>query len=277
MITINLLPEVMRKKSGMPVMHFIGICAGVAIFALLGYAVFYYTYSVIPALTQRRAVLDRQKKERADQAGELKKIEADIAKYANYVNAVKTLYRNRVVWAKILADIKNIVNFDPSMSFYNSDMRHIWFTKMTGSGKTITLNGFATAATETEAMQMPELLLKEFRVYAPVTLPEKDEEERLRTRLKTVMIEYEALRRNNPDLPLLGPEEEDIRKRLEDIKNIKSGGIATIPFLALISPESLRLINVNWSAAPRPRGQRTDSSGNFPNQAWSFGITMSLK
>ena len=93
------------------------------------------------------------------------------------------------------------------------------------------------------------------------------------------MIEHETRRRNNPESILqdLEKEEEDIRKRLEDIKNIKSGGIATIPFLALISPESLRLINVNWSSAPKPRRQRVTMDGGFPSQAWSFGITMNLK
>ena len=274
MININLLPQEMRKKEGMPVPLFAGIMGVFVLVAAVGYLIFDYDSNIIPSLATQRSNLQKQLKDLQAKSADLKNINAEITKYTGFVDSVKTLYRGRTVWSKILSDLKNIANMDPSMNDYNSDMRYLWFSKLTGSDKNISLTGFATASSQNTAIQLTERLLKDFQEYSPVKMPEKDEEERLQERLRAAMIEYENLRRENPSLPLQSPEEKELRQRLEDIKKVKSGGVAMMPFSRMLEPGSVRLVNTTWTGAPRPR---TKSDEVFPQQAWSFSITMTLK
>ncbi|MDR1613565.1 MAG: hypothetical protein LBT97_12405 [Planctomycetota bacterium] len=212
------------------------------------------------------------------QAQELRDLRAEIARLNEYVDTVKSLYRSRIVWARILADVKAIVNFDPAMSEYNADMRYLWLTNLAGSSSSLKLQGFATAANSILAMQMPERLLQGFQSYAPREMPEKDEEDRLDQELQQVIAENEALRRNNPDLPVQSSREIALRERLAEIREIASGGLALQPFSSFIVPGSLRLEQANWTSAPMtPRGRANEETPEqFPNQAWSFSIVMNL-
>lgn len=277
MININLLPDTLRKKERMPVQYLLGIVGGIAIFLLLGYVIADYEMNIIPGLKNERETLTQDRNRLRLQAEELKQINAEIARLTEYVDAVKTLYRNRVVWSKILSDMKNIVNFDPAMSEYNSDMRYLWFTKFSGKSKNITLTGFATASDQVVAIQLPERLLQGILTFAPPGLPEKGEEVRLQNELKAAVAEYEGLRRDNPDLPPQGPNEIAIRERLEEIKKFKSGGIALQPFSKSLTPGTLRLNSATWTTAPQPRGTAKELSEIFPKQAWNFSISMDLK
>ncbi|MDR1519328.1 MAG: hypothetical protein LBU23_04175 [Planctomycetota bacterium] len=279
MININLLPDVVRKKERMPMPQLLVICATLAVLGLLGYFTMNYQLNVVPELARRRAVLEQQKREAQAKSDEWKKINEEITRLSGYVNTVKTLYVNRVVWGKILSDIKNIVNFDSIMSQANPEMRYLWLDKLSGKGKNISLSGFATSSNMMVGQQMLESLLQGFRTYRPFGLPEKGEEERLQEELRAVMVEYAARRREDPKLPEQGEEEAAIRKRQEEIKTIRSGGIAMLPFSELLVPGSIRLINTTVTQAPKPRG--AGMSGEmlemFPSQAWSFGISMALK
>ncbi len=277
MIDINLLPEALRKKERMPIQQLLGLIGAIVLFCLLGYMIFTYAFYTVPDLTMRRDDLTRDRDRLRIQAEELKKINAEIARLTEYVDAVKTLYRNRVVWSKILSDMKHIVNFDPAMSEYNNDMRYLWFTKFTGKGKNISLTGFATASDQVVAIQMPERLLQGILSYKPDGLPEKGEEARLEAELKSVVAEYEGLRRENPDLPPQGPKEIAIRERLEEIKKFKSGGVALQSFAQLLAPGSLQLNTATWTVAPQPRGTAKELTELFPKQAWNFTISMDLK
>lgn len=277
MININLLPEVMRKKERMPLPQLLGMLGVIVVFCLLGYMIVNYMMNIIPNLENRKTSAESTRQRLQVQANRLKEINAEIAKLTEYVDAVKTLYRQRIVWSKVLSDLKHIVNFDPAMSEYNQDMRYLWLTKLSGKGSDLTLNGYATAANQVVAIQMPERLLQGFLTYAPLTLPEKDEEARLQDSLKEAQAEHDALRRDNPDLPLQGPKELAVRQRLEEIQNIKSGGIAMKPFSSLFEPSSLRLINATWTNAPARARRGGVGEELFPTQAWQFGISMKLK
>lgn len=277
MININLLPESMRKKESMPIQQFLGILVGLGVLGVMVWMITKYKFDTIPSMTREVLSLEQNKKVLQAQQEELKAINAEINRMSGYVDAVKSLYMQRVVWAKIMSDVKHIINFDPSMEKYNPEMRYLWATSFTGQGKNISMRFFATAGTQVQAMQMPELLLQRFRSYTLTSLPEKDEEARLEAELKKATDSHEKERQDNPDLPLQGPEELKIRQRLEEIKAFKSGGIALIPFDALLVPGSLQFKSVSWGAAPRPTGRRENLLEVFPTMAWSFDVSATLK
>lgn len=280
MININLLPETLRKKEGLPLPQLAGIFAGIAVLAYLAYHIINYHVDVIPSLKSRIESREQEKRNLQAQVEMLKKLNAEIDRKNQYVESVKSLYRQRIVWSKVLADIKSIVNFDDAMSEYNAEMRYLWFTNFTGRGRNISLKGYATAANQVSAMQMTEQLLHGFLNYAPATRPEKNEEERLQEELRRAVAEHEAERRDRPELPIQGPREIGIRQRLEEIKTIKSGGIALLPFNAMLVPGSLQLKNASWTSAPKPRTARGGNNPTgelFPDNAWTFTIDMTLK
>ncbi|MDR0362691.1 MAG: hypothetical protein LBJ46_08440 [Planctomycetota bacterium] len=278
MININLLPEVMRKKDSTPTPQFLIVLVGLAILGAVGYCIFLYSTQVIPGLNNRIVMLEREKRDFEAQAAELKEIRQEIERLTEYVDTVKGLYRSRIVWAKVLSDIKEIINFDPSMSEYNQEMRYLWLISLKGDRDKLTMGGYATAANPVLAMQMPELLLQGFRTHAPRAMPERDEEERLNEELRQAIAENDAMRRDNPDLPLQGAREIALRERLTEIREIESGGVAMQPFSSLLVPGTLGLVNATWSQLPRmgARGQEA-APELFPTQAWSFNISMELK
>lgn len=274
MININLLPEVMRKKERTPLPQLIGYIFMAALIALVGLAIFYYMTNVVPTLERERDQLTKQRNALREEVKELGTLKTEIDRLSDYVETVKSLYRNRIVWAKILSDIKNIINFNPQMSVYNADMQYIWLVNLDGKGNTINLKGYATSSNQLLAMQMPEQLIAYFLSYAPTSLPEKDEEEKLEAGLRAAMAEHDKLRAENPELPIQGQRELAIRQRLEEIKTIKSGGIAMQPFVNFLVPGSLRLHETTWTNAPRPREKTVEV---FPAQAWSFTLSMTLR
>lgn len=278
MININLLPESMRRREGMPRKQLLGLVIAVLVAGLIVSAIMRYHFVVIPELQREKQTLTSRKKQLEAQVAELKEINNEIGRMSGYVNAVKELYKQRVVWAKILSDLKHIVNFDKTMSEYNTDQKYLWLTNITANDKALSLTGFATASTQVVAMQMPERILQGLREYSPVSLPEKDEEARLMEELRVATNAHELERRDNPNLPLQGPEELTIRARLEEIKSVKSGGVALLPFSELFAPGSLQLRNASWVVSPRPSGsgQQLDDS-LYPTHAWSYSIMMTLK
>lgn len=279
MININLLPEVLRKKERMPLPQFMALIGMLILIGFAFYMITKYHFETIPNLEKRERYLQNDKRKLTAQVEELKQITAEKNQLAEYVNTVKGLYKNRIIWSKVLADMKNMVNFDPFMATYNPEARYIWLTTFNGNGKNIDVKGFATASSELVAMQLPERLLTSFLTYTPATLPEKDEEQRLLKELDIAISEHGILRRDNPELPLQGQKEITIRQRLEEIKNMKSGGIALQPFHSQLVPGSLKLNSATWSKAPTPRGLQKDSALTevFPEQAWAFDISMQLK
>lgn len=277
MININLLPESMRRREGMPRKQLLGLVVAVLIAGLVVSAIMRYHFVVIPDLQRQKQTLANRKKHLEAQVAELKEINNEINRMSGYVNAVKELYKQRVVWAKILSDLKHIVNFDKTMSEYNADQKYLWITDIKATGKLLSLGGYATASTQVVAMQMPERILQGLREFSPVNLPEKDEEARLMEELQAATSAHEIERRDNPNLPLQGNEELKIRTRLEEIKSVKSGGIALLPFSELFVPGSLQLKSASWGTAPRPAQLTPADEHMYPTHAWNFTIDMTLK
>ena len=275
MININLLPESMRKREGMPKQQLLGIVVCLGILGGLVWMITKYQFETLPALRDSVRSLQARKSSLEKEVEELKTLNAEITRKSGFVNTVKGLYSQRVVWAKILADMKKIINFDESVGRYNQDMRYVWLTNFDGNGKKITLRCIVTAGTQLAAMQLQEQLLQSIQTYKPTNTPEKDEEERLQAELKEASNKHLRERQDNPELPLQGPEEAKIRQRLEEIKNIKSGGLAMIPFNELLVPGSLRMSAARWGSAPKPRN--TSGAEIFPENAWIFDLTMQLK
>ena len=277
MIDINLLPESMRKKERMPLPQFLALCLAVVIMGGLVTAIAKYRFDTIPTLERKERDLRQEVRNLQVQAEELKRLNAEIARMSEYVETVKSLYKNRKVWSKLLADIKSIVNFDATMSEYNTDMRYIWFTTLAGDSRKIDLGGFSTAGTQNAAMQMTEQLLQGFLTYAPPELPEKQEEIKLEQQLRSAIAEHDIARRENPDLPIQGPQEVMLRQKLDSIRNMRSGEMALQPFSSFLIPGSLKLLSVSWGAAPRPQRRTEGLTEVFPDMAWSFRLTMNLK
>lgn len=276
MIHINLLPEVMRKKEGTPLPQFAAYCVALLAIGLVAYAIVRYKFDTIGMLAARKGTLEIEKNAEQAIAVELQELNRETAKLSGYVDTVKELYRKRIIWAKILSDLKNIVNFDPAMSEYNTDMRYLWLTKLAGKEKNIDMDGFATAANRIAAMQMPSRLITGLMTYTPDKLPEQAEEDRINEALRQAQIENDLLRRDNPDLPVQSEKEVRLRDRLAEIRAVRSGGIALKPFSALLKPGSIKLVSTAWGSAPRPAGNAGPATEIFPSEAWSFKITMEL-
>lgn len=279
MIRINLLPRALRKKEGMPLPQFLAVLGALALFGFVFYMVTKYEFDVIPNLVAKRDNLKRYRTTLLAQVDELRTINAEIARLTEYVETVRTLYRNRVIWAKILSNFKTIIDRDPTMNEYNPGMRYLWMTKFTGKDKSISLDGYATDVNSTVAMQMPSRFIRDILTYSPTTMPEKDEEIRLTEELRGMTVRYEALRRENPDLPPQNPAETLVRERLEEIRKIKSGGLALQPLHEQLVPGSLQLNSASWVAAPQVKtGDRgAELAEVFPKEAWSFKLSMTLK
>jgi hypothetical protein len=278
MININLLPEALRKKERMPLPQFLGVIAGVALFGLLGYMIVRYQFAIVPDLQSQRDNLARTRARLQEEAQELAVVNGEIGRLSSLVEAVKTLYRQRRVWSKVLADLKHIVNFDATMSDVNPDGRYIWLTSFSTIGSNIHLQGYATVGNNrAQAIQLPERFLEGFLTYAPVSLPEKDEEARIQEELRVATADYEVLRAEQPELPLQGPEEIRLRQRLAEIKTVKSGGIAMQPFNALLVPGSLKLNSMTWTGTPHPNTRLVPVGEDFPEMGWQFNISMELK
>ncbi len=278
MIDINLLPQSMRKKESMKLSQLLVAALLIAVLGVLVHFVTKYHFDIIPGLESRISLRERERAELRVKAEELRQINAEIDRLTVFVEAVKGLYKGRVVWSKVLSDVKAIVNFDASMSHYNAEMRYIWLNDFTGREKKITMNAFATASSQVVAMQMPEQLLQRIRSYVPAALPEQGEEERLQEELRRAVAEHENERRDRPELPIQGPRELSIRQRLEEIRTIQSGGLALLPFNDLLVPGSLQLRSASWTSAPQPKGDRgREMAEVYPKMAWSFAIEMDLK
>lgn len=158
MITLNLLPENMRKRECLPKRQLLILLALVAVLGGLVYMIANVHFVTLPGLRQERRTLAQTERQLRIAVGELKTLDQEIARMSGCVDAVKGLYRQRTVWAKTLADVKNVV----------TEQQRLWLTSFAGRGKTIALNGFAAAASRMEAMRMPERLLQGFRDYSPL-------------------------------------------------------------------------------------------------------------
>lgn len=259
MFEINLMPESARKANPTPLPQFASYLVGILVVAGLLFFVAKYHLTIIPTLEQQKKAMEIEKRRLTEKVAELKAYREEIERLSGHVDAVKALYKGRIIWAKLLSDIKNIVNADKTMSSFNSEMRYLWLSRISGTagmaGKPnkLEMDALATANTRIEAIKMAENLLAGLRTYAPTMLPEKKEEEILDAELKIAIAEHDAARKDNPTLPAQGEQEQDIRRRMKELLKFKSGGIALKPFHTFINVGSLGFSDLVWTALTKPR------------------------
>ncbi|MHC4886056.1 MAG: hypothetical protein ACYTGH_13325 [Planctomycetota bacterium] len=253
MIEINLLPENLRRSESTPLAQQLAIYIGVAAWAgLIFLNVSYYNQT-----TQAEKILKDKKveitnKKKAEK--ELKEVKGKIAGIKTHVNAVEALYRNRLVWAKVLSDLKQIMH-KQGYKRINTEGEYLWFNDLqvkamrkVGAAKTaggptheVIITGYASAKATRRATLMIERLMAEMKDFKP----DLDQKDRLSEELKKKIIENKKsqdeqekkgqakAKAGSPlDAQLKAREEKADQKLLEHLE-LDSGGVAVQSFWEL--------------------------------------------
>ena len=140
MIDINLLPPSLRKEQRPNPGKAIAFLIVLLLALLVGAGVAFYSYRVIPDLTVRRDQLL--------QAGQ------SIGGEARRVEVARELYSRRIVWSRVLGDIKNAT----SANMLETG-KAIWLNRIAASAGAIGIDG---AAASTGDRQTAENLVAAF-------------------------------------------------------------------------------------------------------------------
>jgi len=282
MITINLLPDHLRRPDPTPLPLAMAFLAGLVITGFLGVLLYRYHAGVIPRLEKAVKSQKTRKAELEREDAELQVMRQRMAGIREHVDAVRTLYKGRTVWARILSDIKYLVTQDAMMDSANAEHRYLWLNSIKFQGTRLTLQGNATAASPALAMQMAERLLYGLRTYAPTKNPEEVEIQRIEAELAALRTERAA---ESADFVPLDEREAELRRRLAEIRGVHSGGIAQMPFMEFIKPGSIAQHRMEWVALARPKPPPMGSPdtvlfeqimATFPEMALRFGLDMEL-
>jgi Tfp pilus assembly protein PilN len=169
MIEINLLPEHMRRSVGTPLGRQLIIYVGVALWMGLIYLNVSRFYDIKNA-EKTLADLQRDVSNLRPVEKKVKEIEEKISGIKARVDALETLYRQRMVWAKILYDLKKIVQ-QQGYEKINDDLEYIWLTKLSveekrgapmGGEKTteLILEGYASASGRESTRKTADMIRK---------------------------------------------------------------------------------------------------------------------
>jgi len=279
MIEINLLPVSMRKVEGTPLPRLLVTYLGIIVACVLLWLNLQFILKEIPQANREKDQLSKELKEAEESSKRLDVLEAEIEDIGAHVESVKDLYRGRVIWAKILYDLKMIVNADESLNRENSDRRYLWITdlKLGKSGKggasEVVLNCFASAPTTANGTTIVRNFLNNLAQYRPKEAPETQ----MRKMLEETLQRMEFRRRQGAqqteegELPPKTPEQLETERQLEALKTRASGRIATMPFSDLIYGDSINYSNMTWSEVTKP------PVGTEPASRWKFDVTMLLK
>ncbi len=281
MITINLLPEALRRPEATPLPRFLALCAGVVVNCALAFVFAWLQFSLLKIEEQRlvdkKAEVDRLKAE----AAELDTIKAEIEDKKKRIEIVRNLYLNRTVWSKILYDLKRVVAWDPVQDFANDMRRYTWLAGMKGaSGGVMELNGYCAAEEENVAMRQMELLLNSMRKYNPAK-PEEEAKIALERICRNLQAELEKERAkatpNATAIEALQKDLDEARRRLEEVgKMPSSGAIASTNFLEFFKPESPTMGRLGWQKGGfKVEGVEKDET--LPIGAQVFKLTFELK
>ena len=110
MIHINLLPEKFRRVEGTPLPRQLTIYVGVALCSGLMAANAVFMFNRLPQAQAQLETVTKQVSTLATKAKEVDAMEAKIKGIEGRTTAIEQLYRERIVWAKLLSDFRNIVN-----------------------------------------------------------------------------------------------------------------------------------------------------------------------
>jgi len=283
MITINLMPEALRRPEATPLPRFLAICAGVVANSALLFVFFWLQFLVMrieeQKLAEKKAEVDKLKTEVA----ELDTIKAEIESKKKRIEIVRNLYLNRTVWSKILYDLKRVIAWDPLQDFANDMRRYTWLSNIKGtSGGVMELNGYCAAEDENIAMRQVESLLNHMRKYNPAK-PEEEARVGLEQILRNLQIELEKERvkpaPNAAALEALQKDIEDAQRRLEEVRKMpSSGAIASTNFLEFFKPESPIMGRLGWQKGGfKIEGAEKGKDETQPIGAQVFKLTFELK
>ena len=285
MININLLPDHLRGSEPTPLPLAVTFFVGLVLVGFLGLTIYRYQYRVIPKLTKE--IANEKAEEARLQAVEkdLQLLRSRINVIREHVDAVRTLYRGRTIWARILSDIKHLITEDATLNNANAGRRYLWLTNIDFTSPRLTLKGNAAATDRNRAIEIHARLLRAFQDFTPTESPEVEE-------IRRIEAELEAIRTGagleSSDFVSTEERETELRNRLAEIRNVRSGGIALMPFLTFIKPNSLRnptnfggaWMQLRAPARPpinTPEWTIVDQLlSTFPSHAWQFTLSMEL-
>lgn len=286
MIEINLLPENLRKAESTPLPRQLTIYLGVAVCAGLLFLNWFYMNESSKADKKLKRVTAEVNQEQ-QKITALDNLIAEIEQIKSHVTTVEDLYRNRTIWAKILFDLKNIIN-EQEYNKANDALEYLWLTSLSleesrssgGFGmpaqktKTMKLEGQASAKNTRRATMMVRNLIDSMVKYTPEKSPEEEAMEKIEERIKLREAIEEKLKDGKKKKKLSAMEERKIRAEEELIKHLKdkkSGGIATMPFMKFFD-ESTREVKLKWSE--NSSGGSNSKMKQMPGQAMKFELKL---
>lgn len=167
MIHINLLPEDMRRPKRRGSGWFFVALALAALLALAGFAIRRHQTVTIPALEASLRDLRNERDSLEDGRREADALNARAAGLDEYARQVTGLYGRRVIWSKILHDIKAAVNEAAAGDAGVREGKGLWLTRVAGYGRLMTLDGRAAAPTREEARELAATLTRGIGEYDP--------------------------------------------------------------------------------------------------------------
>lgn len=303
MIHITLLPEKMRRVEGTPLPRQLTIYLGVAISAALIALNVLFAKNRIPEMDTKLKGLQNQVKEQSEKAKEVDVLEESVANIKSRVGAIEQLYRKRIVWAKLLSDLRDIVNkqnIDPA------NREYIWFTRLNflppkntntmvrRRGKQPTnvkkppeefllLEGFASAPVNNRALEMVNQLLTSMQKYTP----EKSHKEDVLQDLykKEVLWDQRVAQLKKAGKSLSESEEsyyKGLKDRIEHLATHNSGQIAKRSFSSFFSDEEnyWQITSATWEPSAfggKTKGSSGADAATQPNSAMRFSFKIGFK
>ncbi len=144
MITINLLPEEMRRKRPTYWLRKAAVSFLVLIALGLGAAIVYYHYFILPGLEKRQTELAAA-------------MHSETPQEDGRIAAALDLVKSRVVWSHILYDLKKAVN---AASARVDGV--VWLSRLRCRDLSVAFDGYDLAGGEEAAMRLPAALVGAF-------------------------------------------------------------------------------------------------------------------
>ncbi len=278
MIEINLLPESMRKPESTPLPLFLGLCLLLTAVLSLGAVLGHNALIWIPREEAQTREMEQKANDLEAQGTRLDELDAKIALIREHVDAVRQLFRERVIMAKLLWDVKRIITYEEELNKANPERRYVWLNTLSlAAGQGISLGGQCTATTEHKALAMVQELYTRFLHYQATRPPEESERKQLGEQVTAMKVEWAKRRAKNPGLPEESPELAGLQERLKLLQAAPpSGRIAVRAFNDFFMPGGIMLETTAWSAGGAAPGQ-VGNPTMLPVGAYRFTMRLQIK
>ena len=264
MFDINLLPDSYRRAQRQTPFKMLALAIVIALAVFLAYRVTVNQFRRLPAVQKENRKLQADESALKAKLALTEELAKQLTKYEARIDAVRSLYRGRVIWAKLLLDIKNMVARNQG-----GPGGLLWFNRLQAAANgAVTINGYSAGADRYSASEGHTGLLKDFDVYRPDLRPEEQE-------LADIEAQRTEIERQNPD-PAKRPEAvrrelAELDARQGDLLDVKSGRVSVQPFIKFVKPGSLKPGRFAWTPLSGGDG------GDAPTSAYSFDIAFILQ